>query len=97
MLLDVGNTMEDAPNVHDHNIMHNDEATSADFAVDVPVSERPKLYTKTMHILKLKHERRLSQVAIDGLISDTTTYLKNLYQLKMKSYNVWKKDMYQQS
>lgn len=56
MLLDDSNTLEEAPNVHDYNIMHNDEATTADFAVDVPVSERPKLYNKAMYLLKLKHE-----------------------------------------
>ena len=56
--------------------MHNDEATTADFAVDVPVSERPKLYNKAMYLLKLKHERRISQVAIDGLISDTATLIE---------------------
>lgn len=60
MLLDNSNTMKEAPNVHDHNIMHNDKVTAADFAVDVPVSEKPKLYNKAMYLLKLKHEQRLS-------------------------------------
>lgn len=72
MFLDDSNTMEEASNVYDHN----NEATTTDFAVDVPVSERPKLYNKAMFLLKLKQERRLSQMAIDGLISDITTLLE---------------------
>ena len=45
MLLDDTNTMEDAPNVYDHN----SEATTADFAVDVPAKtvQQSHVSTKT--------------------------------------------------
>lgn len=39
-------------------------------------TERTKLYNKALFLLKLKEERRLSQVAVNGLIGDISILLE---------------------
>ena len=47
--------------------------------------ERPKLYNKALFLLKLKEERRLSQLAVNGLIGDISTLLEEeILSLKSK-------------
>jgi len=48
---------------------------------------RPVLYNKAMFILKLKEERRLTQVAIDGLIDDVASLLEEETLTLMKDIN----------
>jgi len=48
---------------------------------------RPVLYNKAMFILKLKEERRLTQVAIDGLIDDVASLLEEETLTLIKDIN----------
>ena len=49
------------------------DSASFDDPVTEVSTERPKLYNKA---LKLKEERRLSQLAVNGLIGDISTLLE---------------------
>ena len=63
---------------HETHIYGTEEMDSVSF--DDPVTEvsteRPKLYNKALFLLKLKEERRLSQLAVNGLIGDISTLLE---------------------
>ena len=58
-----------------HSIEEMDSAPFDDSLTEVS-AERPKLYNKALFLLKLKEERRLSQVAVNGLIGDISTLLE---------------------
>ena len=71
------------PIVQDSEYVQNEEITSNDFDdSSIPEVPRPKLYNKALFLLKIKDERRLSQVAINGLIGDITTLLEENLSLK---------------
>jgi len=55
----------------------NEEMDAAPFddSITKVAAERPKLYKKALFLLKLKEERRLSQVVVNGLIGDISTLL----------------------
>ena len=61
--------------------------------------ERPKLYNKALFLLKLKEERRLSQLAVNGLIGDISTLLEEeISSLKSKtSSSVCMRSMHQRN
>ena len=56
----------------------NEEMDAAPFddLITEVAAERPKSYNKALFLLKLKEERRLSQVAVNGLISDISILLE---------------------
>ena len=62
---------------HETDMYGTEEMDSVSF--DDPVTEvsieRPKLYNKALFLLKIK-ERRLSQLAVNGLIGDISTLLE---------------------
>ena len=60
----------------DTDVIGNDSTTTAQD------DDPPLLHNKAMFILKLKEERRLTQVAIDGLIDDVSTLLEEVLSLK---------------
>ena len=63
---------------HETDMYGIEEMDSVSF--DDPVTEvsieRPKLYNKALFLLKIKEERRLSQLAVNGLIGDISTLLE---------------------
>ena len=63
---------------HEIDMYGTEEMDSVSF--DDPVTEvsieRPKLYNKALFLLKIKEERRLSQLAVNGLIGDISTLLE---------------------
>ena len=69
------NTEETFLDHETHGIEEMDSVCFDDPVTEVS-AERPKLYNKALFLLKLKEERRLSQLAVNGLIGDISTLLE---------------------
>ena len=77
-------------------VQSDEEMTSNHFDNSlIPEVSRPKLYNKALFLLKIKEERRLSQVAINGLIGDITTLLGEEYLSLKISSSACRKGMHQ--
>ena len=76
-----------------------EEMDSASF--DDPVAkvsiQRPKLYNRALFLLKIKKERKLSQVAVNDVIGDIFTLLEEkILSLKAMSSSVCRRSMHRQ-
>ena len=69
------NTEETFLDHETHSIEEMDSVCFDDPVTEIS-AERPKLYNKALFLLKLKEERRLSQLAVNGLIGDISTLLE---------------------
>ena len=67
-----------------------DDVIGNDSTTPLPAqhNDPPLLHSKVMLILNKKEERRLSQVAIDGLIDDVSTLLE-VETLSLKRHNLF--------